>query len=70
MKEEIKLQQTKFGIATPDRVEIKFADFETKAHELDITYLHPFFESALFRENKFILDGLRKVIIKDYRVDA
>ena len=66
MKEEIKYQQSKLGINAPDRVEVKYSDFETKAQELDITNLHPFFESKVFRENKFILDGLKKVIIKDY----
>lgn len=66
MKDEQTHQRSKFGVKSSDRIEIPVSQLETKARELDIVSLHSFFESKHFRSNGFILDGLRKVIIKDY----
>ena len=66
MTEEQRHQHSKHGVRSSDRIEIPVSQLETKARELDILSLRGFFESKQFRSNGFILDGLRKVIMKDF----
>jgi len=45
-------------------IEITIEDFQAKAAELQISDLHPFYRSDLFRKNGFELDQRSKKIIK------
>ena len=66
LRDERTHQQQRHGVRASERLEIPLSRLETKAMELDIVSLHNFFESKQFRSNGFILDNLRKVILKDF----
>jgi DNA replication licensing factor MCM2 len=66
LRDEVQLIQTKRGsdIESGTVVRISLDEFETRAAELDIHDLHPFYGSSQFRGNHFELDSNDRVIIK------
>ncbi|ODM86800.1 DNA replication licensing factor mcm2 [Orchesella cincta] len=48
--------------AVPDYVEVNEKDFVEKANGMGIHGVFSFYESQLFKQNKFNFDGQRKII--------
>jgi DNA replication licensing factor MCM2 len=63
VRETLSYQTMKMG-EPPHVIEIDCEEFESRARELQITDLAPFYQSNLFLSNRFILDQRRRQIIK------
>jgi len=69
VQEQLQIRQLRgstFAEAQAVPIEIAIDDFRTKAAELRISQLEHFFQSHLFKANKFSLDAARKNIIKTF----
>jgi len=58
------LQLRSSNSSEPDAIDVEMDDFESRARELDIHDLHPFYNSDIFRNNNFHLDAQRRLITK------
>jgi len=64
VREVSQLLQLRSNSSEPTAVEVEIDDFESRARELDIHDLHPFYNSDVFKKNNFHLDSQRKLITK------
>ncbi|KAL6063587.1 MCM DNA helicase complex subunit [Balamuthia mandrillaris] len=62
-EETLYAQVAKSHQHTPQTLEIPCDDFETRAREMDIGDVQSFYKSSLFRDNGFVLEAKRKVIL-------
>uniref|UniRef100_A0A3Q3AR30 DNA replication licensing factor MCM2 n=1 Tax=Kryptolebias marmoratus TaxID=37003 RepID=A0A3Q3AR30_KRYMA len=63
--EQVAYQRSRYG-AQSDTVEIPEKDLQDKARQINIHSLSAFYDSDLFRSNKFSHDGKKKLILQQF----
>merc|ERR1719357_1162343 len=63
--EQVSYQRNRYGVQN-DTIEIPEKDLNEKARQINIHNLSSFYDSDLFRSNKFSHDGKKKLILQQF----